>query len=132
MVYLFTPMLFAVLVSIAFLFKSFPIYIYFTILAIIFIAVLIITNKIKLYYLQISDEAGKITLKYLTLGPLGGNRKSIEILICISGKADLASKEGTISISRGESILIPASVESYSIDGIAEIFTAGISDQGEI
>ena len=41
---------------------------------------MIITNKIKLYYLQISDEAGKITLKYLTLGPLGGNRKSIEML----------------------------------------------------
>ena len=54
------------------------------------------------------------------------NRKSIEILICISGNAVLYSKEGAIAILRGESILIPASVASYTLEGVAEIFTAGI------
>ncbi|MCK5674587.1 MAG: mannose-6-phosphate isomerase, class I, partial [Spirochaetales bacterium] len=57
------------------------------------------------------------------------NRKSIEILICISGNAVLYSKEGTITISRGESLLIPASVVSYTLEGVAEIFTAGIPGQ---
>lgn len=77
--YMFIPLFFTALISASYFFKSFPNYTYFAILAIIFITILIITNKIKLYYLQISDEAGKITLRYLTLGPIGGNRKSIEM-----------------------------------------------------
>lgn len=80
------------------------------------------SDEFSLGFLKVDE---KISVKI-------NNRKSIEILICISGKADLASKKGTITISRGESILVPASVESYTISGIAEIFTAGIPGQDEI
>ncbi len=58
------------------------------------------------------------------------NRNSIEILICISGNADLTSKEGTITISKGESLLVPACVDSYTLNGIGSIFTAGIPRKG--
>lgn len=59
------------------------------------------------------------------------NREFIEIIICISGKAVLYSKEGTIAISKGESILIPACISSYTLKGAAEIFTAGIAGPGK-
>lgn len=78
--YLFIPLFFTALIAVFFILNSTPNYTYLAILIIIFIAILIITNIIKLYYLHISDEAGKFTLKYLTLGPLGGNRKSIKML----------------------------------------------------
>ena len=59
------------------------------------------------------------------------NREFIEIIICISGNAVLSSKEGTITISKGESLLVPASIDSYTLNGRAEIFTAGIPGQGK-
>ncbi len=80
------------------------------------------SNEFSLGFIQVDE---KISVEM-------NNRISIEILICISGTAEIGSKEGTISISRGESILVPASVEFYTLDGIAEIFTAGIPGQGEI
>ena len=56
--------------------------------------------------------------------------KSIQILICISGEAELISEEGITPISRGESFLVPASLDTYTLRGSAEIFTAGIPEQG--
>lgn len=85
----------------------------------------------KFEYITPSDE---FSLKFLEIDEKTSveinNRNSIEILICISGNADLGSKEGTITISRGESILVPACVDSYTLKGIGSIFAAGIPDQG--
>jgi len=85
----------------------------------------------KFEYITPSDE---FSLKFLEVDEKTSveinNRNSIEILICISGNADLGSKEGTITISRGESILVPACVDSYTLKGIGSIFTAGIPGQG--
>ena len=78
------------------------------------------SDEFSLGFLEV-DEKTSVEIK---------NRDSFEILICISGNTDLSSKEGTITISGGESILVPASVNSYTLEGIAEIFTAGIPGQG--
>jgi mannose-6-phosphate isomerase class I len=51
---------------------------------------------------------------------------SLEILLCTSGDAVLTYNTGSISISKGESILIPASLNSYIIKGSSEIYSAGI------
>ena len=83
-------------------------------------------------YITPSDE---FSLGYLkvnkTTSVAKDKRKSIEILICISGKADFISKEGTIEIKKGDSLLVPASVDSYTIAGTAEIYTAGIPGKGK-
>ncbi len=83
-------------------------------------------------YITPSDE---FSLRYLNVDGKNSvvvdNRKSIEILICISGKADFTSKEGTITIKKGDSLLVPASVDSYTIAGTAEIYTAGIPGKGK-
>ncbi len=54
------------------------------------------------------------------------NRKSIEIILCISGDATLSFGNETISIVRGDSLLVPASVNSYTLKGSGEIFSAAI------
>ncbi len=54
------------------------------------------------------------------------NRSSVEIIICISGDTSIKVEGDIIILKRGESLLIPASVDSYSISGSGEIYSAGI------
>ncbi len=56
------------------------------------------------------------------------NSLSLEILICISGCAEIISDEAGITIRKGESLLIPASVESYLIKGPCTLYSAAIPD----
>jgi len=74
-----------------------------------------------------SDEFILRNLKIEKNNPVEiNNRKSIEILICISGDAVFEFDDGFINISRGESLFVPASVNSYSLKGSAELYSAGI------
>jgi mannose-6-phosphate isomerase len=54
------------------------------------------------------------------------NRKSISIILCIMGAAVLSSNDWTISLSKGESCLIPSSVDNFTLTGNAVIYSAGI------
>ncbi|MDA3938784.1 MAG: mannose-6-phosphate isomerase, class I [Spirochaetia bacterium] len=74
------------------------------------------SDEFILRYFKIAEK-GTIEIK---------NRMSLEILLCTSGDAVLTYNTGSISISKGESILIPASLNSYIIKGSSEIYSAGI------
>lgn len=58
------------------------------------------------------------------------NRSSVEIILCISGDTVLRVKDETIGLKKGESLLIPFSVDSYTIAGAGEIYSAGIPRAG--
>ncbi len=51
---------------------------------------------------------------------------SFEILLCVKGRVEIFSGNDSISVSRGESVFIPFSVENYFIKGEGRIFKAGI------
>ncbi|MEA1910841.1 MAG: mannose-6-phosphate isomerase, class I [Spirochaetota bacterium] len=78
-------------------------------------------------YLTPSDE---FILKYLKIENSNSleikNRESLEILLCVSGNVIVSYENETISINRGESLFIPASVNSYTLKGSGEIYSAGI------
>ena len=54
--------------------------------------------------------------------------RSIEILLCVNGKADIMYDDGkpTVQIQKGVSVLVPASIDQYQITGKAELFKAGV------
>ncbi len=55
--------------------------------------------------------------------------RSIEILLCTRGNAVLSYDSGTpnaINFKKGDSILIPAAVDSYRVYGNADVFKAGV------
>ncbi|NOZ46167.1 MAG: hypothetical protein GXO79_05230 [Chlorobi bacterium] len=79
LIYLFVPIFFTALIALTFLFKPTLNYILFTVLLVILILFILISNKIKLYYIMLSDEAKKITLNYLTLSPVENKKRSISI-----------------------------------------------------
>ncbi|MCF6334823.1 MAG: mannose-6-phosphate isomerase, class I [Spirochaetales bacterium] len=54
------------------------------------------------------------------------NRSSLEILICTAGEVNIIADSDTIHIVKGESVLIPASVSSYFLEGSCELYSAGI------
>jgi mannose-6-phosphate isomerase len=54
--------------------------------------------------------------------------RSIEIMICTSGKASVKNLESgeMIELNRGKSILVPAAVPKYSIEGQATLYKASV------
>jgi mannose-6-phosphate isomerase len=58
----------------------------------------------------------------------GAQKRSVEMMICTKGEAtvtDLGDGE-TIGLTRGASIVVPAAVEQYRIEGEAEIYKAAV------
>ena len=78
LIYLALPIFFIILISISYFLKSFPNYIYLSIIITLFIAAIILLNHLKLFYIIFSNDEGKLILRYLSLGPFGGSRKSLE------------------------------------------------------
>ncbi len=78
-------------------------------------------------YLTPSDE---FILKYLKIENKKSveinNRNSLEILLCTSGNTTLSFSNESINLRRGDSLFIPASLDSYILKGTGEIFSAGI------
>jgi len=54
------------------------------------------------------------------------NRSSLEILLCTSGDTTLSFNNESINLCRGDSLFIPASVDSYTLKGTGNVFSAGI------
>jgi len=55
-------------------------------------------------------------------------RRSAEILLCSDGQADLqdVGSKSSIKIKKGDSVLIPAAVKGYRINGDALFYKAGV------
>jgi mannose-6-phosphate isomerase class I len=54
--------------------------------------------------------------------------RSVEILICMEGEADIADP-GTgeaLALTRGRSVIIPAGVSQYRIEGTATLYKATV------
>jgi len=80
LIYLGIPIFYTLLISVSyFFFKSFPNYPYLIVVAILFTLTIIALNYLKFYYNYFSTESGKLIIRYLTLGPFGGSRKSMEM-----------------------------------------------------
>ena len=55
----------------------------------------------------------------------GPQRRNAEIILCTEGKAVITGTEGNrLNLSRGKSVIVPASEKSYRIDGNAILFKA--------
>ncbi len=54
--------------------------------------------------------------------------RSVEILLCVNGKADITYGENNpaIRMQKGISVLIPAVIDQYQITGDAQLFKAGV------
>ena len=54
--------------------------------------------------------------------------RSVEILICIKGKADIndLGNDEILSLNRGESVIVPATVSQYRIKGSAILYKASV------
>ncbi len=66
----------------------------------------------------------------VSLGYDSGERlNSPEILFCIDGAAEIAWGDGAshMALKKGESIIVPADADRYTLDGCAEVFKAGIN-----
>lgn len=78
-------------------------------------------------YLTPTDD---FVLKYLKVDnnyPVTmNNRNSLEILLCTSGDTVLNFNNESIALCRGDSMFIPASLNSYTLNGQGDIFSAGI------
>ena len=78
LIYLAIPIFFILLISISCFSRSFPNYVHLSIIIALFFTTIILLNHLKLFYIIFSNEGGKLILRYLTLGPFGGSRKSLE------------------------------------------------------
>ena len=59
----------------------------------------------------------------------GSQGRSVEIILCIEGKAVISSSgNNRIIILKGESVIIPASVKRYCIDGKATLYKASVNN----
>lgn len=59
----------------------------------------------------------------------GSQGRSAEIILCIGGKAVISSSgNNRIIISRGDSVIIPASVKRYCIEGKATLYKASVNN----
>lgn len=62
----------------------------------------------------------------------GSRGRSVEIMLCIEGKSFISSSGNDRRIiSKGESVIIPASVKSYRIDGRAVLYKAAVNKKKE-
>ena len=59
----------------------------------------------------------------------GERLNSPEILLCIDGEAEIAWGDGgsNMALTKGESIIVPADADRYTLDGRAEMYKAGIN-----
>ncbi|MBU0544227.1 MAG: mannose-6-phosphate isomerase, class I [Proteobacteria bacterium] len=65
---------------------------------------------------------------YKDNGYTGSQRRNVEIILCIEGKANIScSGNNRLRISKGESAIVPASVKSYRIDGKAILYKAAVN-----
>ncbi|MDP3283727.1 MAG: hypothetical protein Q8M56_04815, partial [Desulfobacterales bacterium] len=54
-------------------------------------------------------------------------KRSVEIILCIEGRAVIAgSEDDKFNIAKGKSVIIPASVKKYSINGKATLYKAAV------
>jgi len=59
----------------------------------------------------------------------GSERRNIEIILCIEGKAVISCSENSrLKISKGESVIIPASAKGYCIEGKATLYKAAVNN----
>jgi len=57
----------------------------------------------------------------------GPEKRSVEIILCIEGRAVIAGSENDkLNIAKGKSVIIPASVKKYSISGKATLYKAAV------
>ena len=77
LIYLAIPVFFIILISIFYFSGFFPNYVYLSIITLFFTTIILLSH-LKLFYIIFSNDGGKLTLRYLTLGPFGGSRKSLE------------------------------------------------------
>jgi mannose-6-phosphate isomerase len=62
----------------------------------------------------------------------GSKKRNVEIILCIEGKAVITgSEDDKFNISKGKSVIIPASVKKYSISGKATLYKAAVNTKGE-
>jgi mannose-6-phosphate isomerase len=56
------------------------------------------------------------------------SNRSVEIMICLEGDAQISDsgKEDVLSLTRGTSLIVPAAVERYRIDGKAILYKAAV------
>ncbi|MBU1183064.1 MAG: mannose-6-phosphate isomerase, class I [Pseudomonadota bacterium] len=58
----------------------------------------------------------------------GSRRRTVEIILCIEGKANIScSGNDKLNIAKGKTFIIPASVKKYSISGKATLYKAAVS-----
>ena len=57
------------------------------------------------------------------------NRRSAEILLCTDGEASVCTRESekTLTIPKGQSVLVPAGISGYAIGGQATLYKAGVN-----
>jgi len=79
-----------------------------------------------------SCESEEFILSVITINKgkhyLSPSQRSMEIILCTEGNAsivDIERKE-TISLARGSSVMIPAAVKAYRIDGNATFYKASV------
>ncbi len=99
------------------------------------------TKKVKIIFPVESDmehekiykcNADEFVLSVITLKNekyTSAVNRNVEIIICISGKAEIYEKGTTkiIPIKKGESVIIPAAVKKYFINGNSVLYKAGVS-----
>lgn len=53
-------------------------------------------------------------------------KRSVEILLCTGGEAEITENDKELSFKKGDSVIVPASAETYNIKGNATICKAGV------
>lgn len=62
------------------------------------------------------DAQGEVAAR--TCGP--------EILLCVSGRVEVVARDGTTSLARGESCVLPAAAGAYTVAGRGTVFRAAL------
>jgi mannose-6-phosphate isomerase len=79
-----------------------------------------------------SGDAEEFVLSSISVSPTGvyesAANRSAEIMLCTSGAADItdSGNHESISLKKGTSIVIPAAVQKYVVEGNAVLFKAGV------
>ena len=79
LVFLFTPIFFSLIIIFGLVGGIFHGAVFYIIVSVIFITVIYIQWKLKLYYFYYDEDGGKLRFRYHSLGPVGKQYKSIEI-----------------------------------------------------
>ncbi len=53
-------------------------------------------------------------------------KRSVEILLCTAGEAEITEHDKELSFKKGDSVIVPACAERYTIKGNATIYKAGV------